>query len=225
VLSDVLQGADPLLLDTPNFGLHRLDDLCGATDSSGLLTVATSLATNKFPERAWLAYDYDNARIYVTSQDGGGSWVYNLKSELWTQASTALDRQIVSYPECEQQCGGKVVRISVDRAILSNLCDKGLVISRPIKLADMGLLKRWREIAVRGRFKPYSTAVQVALWGTRDWVDSALVASSTRNRLTRWSGSPYFGHSVALFLTKPNYAMQVAGMDVEVDAEHDNKLR
>ena len=225
VLSDVLQGADPLLLDSPNFGLHRLDDLCGATDSSGLLTVATSLADGKFPEQAWLAYDYDNARIYVSPQDGGGSWVYNLKSELWTQASTALDRQIVSYPECEAQCGGKVVRISVDRAILGNLCDKGLVITRPIKLADMGLLKRWREIAVRGRFKPYSTAVQVALWGTRDWVDSALVASSTRNRLTRWGGSPYFGHSVALFLTKPNYAMQVAGMDVEVDAEHDNKLR
>lgn len=227
VLSDVLQGADPLLFDTPNFGLHRLDDLCGenATGTGALLEVATALAEGKFPEKAWLAYDYDNARIYVTPQDGGGSWVYNLKSELWTQASTALDRQIVSYPECEQQCGGKVVRISVDRAILSNLCEKGIVISRPIKLADMGLLKRWREIAVRGRFKPYSTAVQVALWGTRDWVDSALVASSTRNRLTRWSGSPYFGHSVGLFLTRPDYAMQVAGMDVEVDAEHDNKLR
>lgn len=227
VLSDVLQGTDPLLLDTPNFGLHRLDDLCGAsaTNTGSLLSVATSLATTKFPEQAWMAYDYDNARIYVTPQNGGGSWVYNLKSQIWTQASTILDRQIVSYPECEQQCGGKVVRISVDRAVLSNLCSKGLVISRPIKLADMGLLKRWREIAVRGRFKPYSTAVQVALWGTRDWIDHALVASSTRNRLTRWSGSPYFGHSVALFLTKPNYAMQVAGMDIDVDAEHDNKLR
>ena len=227
VLSDVLQGADPLLLDTPNFGLHRLDDLCGAsaTDTGSLLNVATSLAVSKFPEQAWLAYDYDNARIYVTPQNGGGSWVYNLKSQIWTQASTALDRQIVSYPECEAQCGGKVVRISVDRAVLGNLCTKGLVLSRPIKLADMGLLKRWRELAVRGRFKPYSTAVQVALWGTRDWIDHALVASSTRNRLTRWSGSPYFGHSVALFLTKPDYAMQVAGMDIEVDAEHDNKLR
>lgn len=227
VLSDVLQGADPLLLDSPNFGLHRLDDLCGAsaTNTGSLLSVATSLATTKFPEQAWLAYDYDNARIYVTPQNGGGSWVYNLKSQIWTQASTILDRQIVSYPECEQQCGGKVVKISVDRAVQNNLCAKGLVISRPIKLADMGLLKRWREIAVRGRFKPYSTAVQVALWGTRDWIDFALVASSTRNRLTRWSGSPYFGHSVALFLTKPNYAMQVAGMDIEVDAEHDNKLR
>lgn len=227
VLSDVLQGADPLLLDVPNFGLRRLEDLCdeGATDTDSLLGVATGLAVGKFPEKAWMAYDYDNARIYVTPQDGGGSWVYNLKSQIWTQASTALDRQIVSYPECEAQCGGNVVKISVDRAILGNLCDKGLVISRPIKLADMGLLKRWREIAVRGRFKPYSSAVQVALWGTRDWVDFALVASSTRNRLTRWSGSPYFGHSVALFLTKPDYAMQVAGMDVEVDAEHDNKLR
>lgn len=227
VLSDVLQGADPLLLDTPNFGLHKLDDLCavGATDTGSLLNVATSLADGKFPEQAWMAYDYDNARIYVTPQNGGGSWVYNLKSQIWTQASTILDHQIVSYPECEQQCGGKVVKISVDRAILSNLCDKGLVVSRPIKLADMGLLKRWREIAVRGRFKPYSTAVQVALWGTRDWIDHALVASSTRNRLTRWSGSPYFGHSVALFLTKPSYAMQVAGMDIDVDAEHDNKLR
>lgn len=233
VLSDVLQGADPLLLDTPNFGLHRLDDLCGenATGTGALLEVATALAEGKFPEKAWLAYDYDNARIYVTPWDDSldygthGSWVYNLKSGLWTQASATIDRQVPTYPELETQSGGNVVKISVDRAIQGNLCAKGLVISRPIKLADMGLLKRWREIAVRGRFKPYSTAVQVALWGTRDWIDHALVASSTRNRLTRWSGSPYFGHSVALFLTKPNYAMQVAGMDVEVDAEHDNKLR
>lgn len=225
VLSDVLQGADPLVLESPSFGLRRLEALCAVTGTSPLLGVSSSLAGGKFPERAWLTYDYDNARIYVTPQDGGGSWVYNLKSGLWTQASAALDNQVVSYPECEAQCGGKVVRISVDRALQGNLREKGLVISRPIKIADMGLLKRWREVAVRGRFKPYSTAVQVALWGTRDWLDFALVGSSTRNRLTRWSGSPYFGHSVALFLTRPGYAMQVAGMDVEVDAEHDNKLR
>lgn len=227
VLSDILQGADPLILNTPNFGLHRLDDLCAstATDTEGLLNIATALALNKFPENAWMTYDYDNARIYVTPQNGNGSWVYNLKSGIWTQATTKLDNQVVSYPECEAQCEGKVMRISVDRAITDNLRSKGLVISRPIKLDDMGLLKRWREIAVRGRFKPYSTAVQVALWGTRDWIDSALVASSTRNRLTRWSGSPYFGHSVGLFLTRPSYAMQIAGMDIEVDSEHDNKLR
>ncbi len=225
VLSDVLQGADPLT------GLHRLPALCDATGNASLLSIAAALAAAKFPEKAWLGYDYDNARIYISPWDDGedhgthGSWVYNLKSGLWTQASATIDRQVPTYPELETQSGGNVVRISVDRAIQGNLREKGLVISRPIKLADMGLLKRWREIAVRGRFKPYSTAVQVALWGTRDWLDFALVASSTRNRLTRWSGSPYFGHSVALFLTRPDYAMQVAGMDLEVDAEHDNKLR
>lgn len=225
VLSDVLQNADPLT------GLNKLTALCDATGNEGLLGIATALAEGKFGEKAWLGYDYDNARIYVTPWDDGktygthGSWVYNLKSGLWTQASTTIDRQVPTYPELETQSDGKVVRISVDRAVQGNLREKGLVISRPIKLADMGLLKRWREIAMRGRFKPYSTAVQVALWGTRDWIDHALVASSTRNRLTRWSGSPYFGHSVGLFLTRPDYAMQVAGMDVEVDAEHDNKLR
>jgi hypothetical protein len=225
VLSDVLQGADPLT------GLHKLTALCDVTGNESLLSIAAALAAAKFPEKAWLGYDYDNARIYVTPWDEGkdygthGSWVYNLKSGLWTQASATIDRQVPTYPELEIQSGGQVVRISVDRAIQGNLREKGMVISRPIKLADMGLLKRWREIAVRGRFKPYSTAVQVALWGTRDWTEHALVASSTRNRLTRWSGSPYFGHSVALFITRPDYALQVAGMDVEVDAEHDNKLR
>jgi len=219
VLSDVLQGSDEL-------SHHRLAALCTATGTSALLSVAENLALGKFPEQAWMAYDYDNARVYVSPWSGNGSWVYNIKSGLWTQSSTKISRQIVAYPECETQSGSDVVRISVDRADLGNLYSKGLVITRPVKLADMGLLKRWREMVVRGRFVPYSSAVQCALWGSRDWVSHALVASSTRNRLTRWGGSPYFGHSVGLFLTKPSgYALQVSGMDADVDAEHGNKLR
>jgi hypothetical protein len=88
------------------------------------------------------------------------------------------------------------------------------------------VLKKWRELAVRGHFKPYGSVIQCALWGTRNWINYALVASSTKNRLTRWGGSPYFGHAVGVFITRPNdYLLHVVGADAVIEVEEINKTR
>ena len=96
-------------------------------------------------------------------------------------------------------------------------------------MEDMGVLKKWREMMLRGQFKNYQTTppmVMSALWGSRNWHDYALVASSRGSRITRWSGSPYFGHVVLVAMHGNNeYNIQVNGIDAEIDVEQINKLR
>ena len=201
--------------------LSKLADLATPTGTTDLLTAAALLTT--FPDVAVLTYDAKSARIYVTPENVSASWVYNLKSGLWTQATTHIDRQVTTYPECEGQQGNKVVEIG---STIGYQKDKGLVITRPIKFGDASVLKKWRELAVRGHFKPYGSVIQCALWGTRNWINYALVASSTKNRLTRWGGSPYFGHAVGVFITRPNdYLLHVVGADAVIEVEEINKTR
>ena len=255
ILSDVLQQRGEMTVAITNVNTlqywnqwKRIHELASATQMLDLYKIAFYHDLNKFPEKARLAYDYDNARIYVTPFEDAdleaiedvnnvpvmrGSWVYNLKSGLWTQSSTVIDRQIPSYPELITQSGGKVVLVSVDRAYPNNLKSKGFVVTRPLKLGDSGLLKRWHQMVVRGQFKPYqqpifsqaTAPVQCAVFGTRNWYEYPLIGSSDTNRWSRRMGTPFFAHSVALFLRNQRYMVQFSGMDIEVDAEHDNKLR
>lgn len=209
----------------------KVASLSDATNMDDLLAAANSLLA--FPDVAVLTYDARSGRIYVTPENVEASWVYNLKSGLWTQATTHIDHQVTTYPECEGQQGNMIVEIGGE---LGYQKDKGFVITRPVKFGDGSVLRRIHELAVRGQFRPYGPhtvqgtpvpgAIQTALWGTRDWVDHALVASSKGSRITRWGGSPYFGHSVGLFITQPaDYLLHVVGVDAAIDMEHYNKLR
>lgn len=217
VIPSQTEGEDPTIITTmPTYAHMR--------------TKAVAFTNMHFPMGdANLGYDSDNQRIYVTPHGEDFSWVYNIKSRLWTQATTHLDKQVPSYPELISQQGSDVVLVSVDGGVVSNRYPNGLVVTRPIKFQDMGLLKKWREMILRGQFKNYTLTtpmVMTALWGTRDWNKFALVASSQGSRITRWGGSPYFGHVVLVALHGNNaYNIQVNGIDVDVEEEQINKLR
>ena len=204
-------------------------------DFATMDTVISSL--NVFPRKnVNLAYDAKNARIYVTERNSP-SWVYNLKSGLWTQATTHIDRQVVSYPECLTQQGQDIVTIGDLGDLPTRRYTSGLILTRPIKLGDMGVLKKWHEMMVRGHESPYNYGwgkgdVQTALWGSRDFLTYALVGTSTLPRLTRRGGSPYFAHCVMVAVraenetaSSPLFNVWINGMDIEMTTEQTNKLR
>jgi len=204
-------------------------------DFATMDTVISSL--NVFPRKnVNLAYDAKNARIYVTERNCP-SWVYNLKSGLWTQATTHIDRQVVSYPECLTQQGQDIVTIGDLGDLPTRRYTSGLILTRPIKLGDMGVLKKWHEMMVRGHESPYNYGwgkgdVQTALWGSRDFLTYALVGTSTLPRLTRRGGSPYFAHCVMVAVraenetaSSPLFNVWINGMDIEMTTEQTNKLR
>ena len=237
ILSDALSTTDTV------FDMSKFTILTSAIDTKFGLDVAPTTPTytamrtkavyytNKhFPMGdANLGYDSDNQRIYVSPLGQEFSWVYNIRSKLWTQSTTHIDKQIPTYPELVTQQGSAVVLVSVDGGLPGNRYPDGLVLTRPIKFQDMGALKKWREFILRGQFKNYTLGtpmVMSAIWGTRDWNKFALVASSQGSRITRRSGSPYFGHLVLVALHgNTTYNIQVNGFDVDVDEERVNKLR
>ena len=184
----------------------KISALAAATLGADSGAVSEAVAKLAGAQRFWtgkgavMVYDYTHGRIYFTpndSMDRLGSWVYNLKSESWSHATTTVRRALNSYPECVfEDTAAKVVQIPSDAVRYGN----GLVVTRPIKtggewLANVGAAV-WR-----GNFRADTAMIKTALFASRDWRTYPLIATSAMARLTRRHGTGYRSHIVAAMVS------------------------
>lgn len=180
----------------------KISALTAATLGADSGAVSEACAKLTGTQRFWtgkgavMVYDYTHGRIYFTpneSTDRLGSWVYNLKSESWSHATTTVRRALNSYPECVfEDTAGKVSQIHSNAAHYGG----GLVITRPIKTGGEWLAKV-DAVVWRGNFRADTAMVKTALFGSRDWNAYPLIATSAMSRLTRLHGTGYRSHIVA----------------------------
>lgn len=140
-----------------------------------------------------MVYDYRHQRVYFCC--GEFSWVLNLKTWAWTQSQTKVSTPLNSYPGCEFVTDRQVY--SLDR---DGRYPMAVMLTRPIKTAGE-MLAKVRALVVRGNV-PSGTpgVVAAALFGSRDWHNNALVATSTRPRITRIGGSGCRTHSLLVMM-------------------------
>lgn len=181
-----------------------------------LIDLPDIIAADKIAAPALFAYDYLNSRIYVTPIGKSYSWVYNLKSGLWTQSQTHVTAMVNSYPECIFTQDGNAVRLSDDV-----FYDKGIILTRPLKLAKQGFQKL-RELALRGYTSPDDMVTM--LCGTRNWRDYGVVRASQGARLSRLGGSPYNAHVIAALVNGDDEAV-ITHVSTTYDIEQNNRLR
>ena len=185
---------------------EKISALAAATlraDSGAISEAVAKLAgTQRFwtGKGAVMVYDYTHGRIYFTPNGGEdtiGSWVYNLKSESWSHATTTVRRALNSYPECVfEDTAAKVVQIPSNAAHYGG----GLVITRPIKTGGEWLAKVGA-VVWRGNFRADTEMIKTALFGSRDWRAYPLIATSAMARLTRRHGTGYRSHIVAAMVS------------------------
>lgn len=140
-----------------------------------------------------MVYDYRHQRVYFCC--GKFSWVLNLKTWAWTQSQTKVSTPLNSYPGCEFVTDGQVYSLDGDGRY-----PMAVMLTRPIKTAGE-MLAKVRGLVVRGNV-PSGTpgVVATALFGSRDWHNNALVATSTRPRITRIGGSGCRTHSLLVMM-------------------------
>lgn len=206
----------PNISNTLNAALGS-DSISDAVDD--LLNTPTSAP-------ALMAYDYTNQRVYVTPLNKAFSWVYNLKSGVWTQSSTHVTSAVNTYPGCVFAEDDNVVEL-----LENNRFDRCAIITRPLCFAPLALQKI-REL--KGLTVDDGGTWCSVLWATRDWRRYAAIMSNMGEhpRMCRMGGSPWKAHVLGLFYTGNSELslthetiMSIAGASIAYDVEQNNRMR
>lgn len=188
-----------------------------------------------------MSYDYKHQRVYVWL-DGGGGWVLNLRTGLWTHTVEYCLQTFNAYPSCEfvfydtYDTGSSFVQQIVIGTLDNDTnYSTAMMMTRPIKFGEWQ--QKLREVAVRGFINPdlgdvYNSSgvwtgseaqVWTALHGSRNWHSYGLVADSMCDRLTRLGGSGYRSHVVTVILRDPSAT--VDRLVISHDTEQGDRLR
>lgn len=174
----------------------------------------TQIGEHQWGCAATMAYDYANQRVYFTPLGKQFSWVFNIKTGLWTHTQSHVDTMVNAYPDCMFTQQGVVVRMERGKRY-----DKAVAVTRPIKFVTAAHQKIMA-LAVQG----FVDNVATALRGTRDWKNYPVIASSTTSHITRRTGTPYKAHTITLLVNNDDKAA-ITSVAAVVETEHTDKLR
>lgn len=188
-LTDIINGND-------FFSLDRLPGLAKLYPN-GIPQVDCTFS--EYRKGARMAYDYVNQRIVVFNANKDYAYVFSMKSKLWGIVASSLTSAINSYPNAYAMAKIKTVGSDGKQEVTNNcLVDlsrsaethqKGLLVTRPIKLDVASMLKTFDTVFLRGLFD--KGKVQVALYGSRDNINWHLVHSAKEHYLRGFRGTPY----------------------------------
>lgn len=188
-LTDIINGND-------FFSLDRLPGLAKLYPN-GIPQVDCTFS--EYRKGARMAYDYVNQRIVVFNANKDYAYVFSMKSKLWGIVASSLTSAINSYPNAYAMAKVKTAGGNGKQEVTNNcLVDlsrsaethqKGLLVTRPIKLDVASMLKTFDTVFLRGLFG--KGKVQVVLYGSRDNINWHLVHSAKEHYLRGFRGTPY----------------------------------
>lgn len=188
-LTDIINGND-------FFSLDRLPGLAKLYPG-GIPQVDCTFS--EFRKGSRMSYDYINQRIILFNENKNYAYVFSMKSKLWGIVASSLTSAINSYPNAYAMAKVKTAGGNGKQEVTNNcLVDlsrstethqKGLLVTRPIKLDVASMLKTFDTVFLRGLFD--KGTVQIALYGSRDNINWHLVHSAKEHYLRGFRGTPY----------------------------------
>lgn len=188
-LTDIINGND-------FFSLDRLPGL-SKLYPDGIPQVDCTFS--EFRKGSRMSYDYINQRIILFNENKNYAYVFSMKSKLWGIVASSLTSAINSYPNAYAMAKVKTAGGNGKQEVTNNcLVDlsrsaethqKGLLVTRPIKLDVASMLKTFDTVFLRGLFD--KGKVQTALYGSRDNINWHLVHSAKEHYLRGFRGTPY----------------------------------
>jgi len=212
-ISDILNGKD-----TYDFSqLPRIDDIAN-TESLNTENIKYSDFITYISEGGCI-YDYAHQRIYVYS-NGKYAYVYSLKSKKWCTMQSTIKNNLTSYPNAYATLNdGSVVDLTKDA---DNENYIGFLVTRPFVLDAPTELKTITEIIQRGYFR--EGHVKQVLYGSRDFQNWHIIASSKDHYLRGFSGTPYKCFRLAVLCTLEKDE-SLTGFSVIYNTKYTNRLR
>lgn len=189
VLTEAINNDYPFDLGSlPAIG--ELHEMIGHEGDDGCLPM---LRFSEYLRDSRMLYDYRHQRVYVYNPKVEYSYLFSLKSKLWSMVYSRIASSVNSYPETlAVDSSGNVIDYSVETKEMS----KGLVITRALKLDSADIYKTVDTVIQRGVFA--KGHVKSVLYGSRDMEHWHIVRTSRDHRVRGFSGSPYKFYRIAL---------------------------
>lgn len=221
-LTDIINGND-------FFSLDRLPGLAKLYPD-GIPQVDCTFS--EFRKGSRMAYDYVNQRIVVFNANKDYAYVFSMQSKLWGIVASSLTSTINSYPNAYAMAKVKTAGGNGKQEVTNNcLVDlsrstethqKGLLVTRPIKLDVASMLKTFDTVFLRGLFD--KGKVQIALYGSRDNINWHLVHSAKEHYLRGFRGTPY-KHFRIVVITNLSIGETLVGASVSYTPRLINQIR
>ncbi len=197
-------------------GMEKLHSMIGHDTDDSCLSIVPFL---DFISGCGMVYDYPHQRIIVFNRDYSYAYVYSLKSKQWGMTYSRISHAVNSYPETfavAKDCN--LVDFSQENADRQ----KGLLVTRPVKLGEADVLKTVDSLMQRGIFR--KGHVRSVLYGSRDMINWHLVTSSVSHRILNHRGTPYKYFRIALVCTLDSDE-NVCGCTVQYTPRFTNRIR
>ena len=167
-----------------------------------------------FIKYARIAYDYAHQRL-VIFQPEGNTFVYSLSSKSFTMLDRAYSSVVQNYPECYvMDSQNNLLNLSVE-----NQDDVSFfILSRPFQPGSH--LTTIQQTIQRGLFKD----LKMVLYGSRDFKNWFVVASSSTNRMGGFSGTPYRAFRM-LLSGNMEYSHAISELCIKFIERETNRLR
>lgn len=193
--SDIMCVSDAINTETPFDvsslpGMNKLHAMLGdghyLGDGHDLDSCIPTIPFTEFLQKCGLLYDYVHQRVIVYHPDKTYAYVLSLKSKQWGMMYSNISAGVKSYPDA----------LAVDKdynlvnfALPPEGQQKGLLVTRPLKLETPDVLKTMDTVIQRGHF--VKGHVQAVLYGSRDLYNWHLIWSSKDHYLRGFRGTPY----------------------------------
>lgn len=187
-ITDSINSETPFDVSTLS-GMNNLHTLVGHEADTCIPTIPFS----DFLTECGILYDYVHQHIIVYHPSKTYAYVFSLKSKEWGMMYSNILAGLNSYPDA----------LAVDKdynlvnfALPTDASQKGLLVTRPLKLDAPDVLKTIDTVIQRGNFR--KGHVQSVLYGSRNLYDWHLVWSSKDHYLRGFRGTPYKYFRIAL---------------------------
>lgn len=155
-------------------------------DGHDLDSCIPAISFTEFLQKCGMLYDYVHQHIIAYHPEKTYAYVYSLKSKQWGMMYSNILAGVNSYPDA----------LAVDKdynlvnfALPPKEAQKGLLVTRPLKLETPDVLKTMDTVIQRGHF--VKGHVQAVLYGSRDLYNWHLIWSSKDHYLRGFRGTPY----------------------------------
>lgn len=198
-------------------GMNKLHAMLG--DGHDLDSCIPTIPFTEFLQKCGILYDYVHQRLIVYHPEKTYAYVFSLKSKEWGMMYSSILAGVNSYPDA----------LAVDKnynlvnfALPPKETQKGMLVTRPLKLDMPDVLKTIDTVVQRGHFQ--KGHIQSVLYGSRDLYNWHLVWSSKDHFLRGFSGTPYKYFRIAC-VTSLSEDESLFGASVSFNPRMQNQLR
>lgn len=208
------------VLDGPSIVPDNIKKLSDIATMESMMEIMEQVPFEEYIKNARIAYDYPNSRLYVSNPDKPYFYVY--MSGNWATAKGQITSITVDYPDSYlQMADSSVIRLSDKTDFTDTRQQKGLILTRPIKLGD-DMLKTVNTLIARGSLP--KTAISMVLYASVDGVFFFPIGSVIGNHLSRLCGTPYKYFRI-LAVTNLNRQQSLSAISVYFTQKWRNKPR